>query len=91
MASREIQPFPPHHPLHDDVPKMEGKTIKRVEYGNLPNRQEVHQSEIIVIHFTNGESVELTIGTNLAEFRDRMGIKCRDVKADFILDWESRI
>ena len=74
------------HPLQEAL-KMEGKTITKVEIGNDPERQTVHQSEFITIHFDGGSSLKITVGTNLRNLQDRLGVKEKEVLTDFILEW----
>ena len=86
MRLRTIEPVWKDHPLYEAL-EMEGKSVEKVEFGFLPEKSNAHQSEIIRIRFTNGEILELTIGTNLDEFRDRINIA--KVKTDFILSWKN--
>ena len=77
------------HPLREAL-KMEGKRITKVEIGHEPERQTVHQSEFITIHFDGGSSLKMTVGTNLRNLQDRLGVKEKEVLTDFILEWSER-
>lgn len=84
MGLREIKPVRAGHPLEEAL-KMEGKTVESVVVGDGPRRKQVHQTEIIRIKFTDGEILELTVGTNLREFEDRIDIT--QVIGDFDMVW----
>jgi hypothetical protein len=63
-----------------------GKTVASCEYGfDKPFHSDAHEGEIIVLHFTDGSSLSIQIGSNamnLAEKHKRL--KARDVHADLI-------
>ena len=67
---------PNDHPLRA-IEGLSGKTVTKVEVGFCEERHDVHQSEYIIIHCSDGDKVKLTIGTNLREFGidGRLGIK----------------
>jgi hypothetical protein len=42
-----------------------GKTIERVEWGEENNPPSIHQAESIILHFTDGTSMGIVIGSNV--------------------------
>ena len=87
MIDFEIESVPLDSPLREAL-KMEGKTIEKVLVGQMSEREKVHQSETIIIYFTDGEILQLTIGTNLQQFNSKLGIKQKQVLADFNVIWK---
>jgi len=65
-----------------------GKTIDRVEYGLRPEKEQCHQSEVIVIHFTDGSILGIETGSNSGNLAtERNGLRPNDFHADFMLHW----
>lgn len=71
------------HPSIVGANDMVGKTIKDVQIGMTPHEHNTcHQSEMLVIEFTDGTKLAIDTGSNIAN-------KCGDVKAkpsDFRVD-----
>ncbi|MDE0010383.1 MAG: hypothetical protein OXU36_04525 [Candidatus Poribacteria bacterium] len=67
--------------------KLEGKTIAEVKYGHREHTTDVHESEVLILEFTDGTKLGLTIGSNARELKGRQ-IKPEDFLADFIFDWD---
>lgn len=65
--------------------KMEGKTIKMVEYGYGEYVKDRHQTEILILEFTDGTKVGILIGSNAMEFSRDIDIE--RLKTDFIIRW----
>ena len=63
-----------------------GKTIASFEYGfDKPYHAEAHQGEIIALHFTDGSSLSIQIGSNAMNLATKhKRLKPRDVHADLI-------
>ena len=66
--------------------KMEGKTIKRVEYGHREHQRGVHESEVLILEFTDGTKLGIETGSNAMELRGR-NLKEEDFKVDFMFGW----
>jgi hypothetical protein len=43
---------------------MQGKAVERVEFGHREQIEGVHQSEAIILHFTDGSIMSLDTGSN---------------------------
>ena len=63
-----------------------GKTIASFEYGfDKPFHSEAHEGEIIILHFTDGSSLTIQIGSNAANLAAKhKALKPRDVHTDLI-------
>ena len=47
---------------------MAGKTVEKVDVGFRQDIQDVHESELIVVHFTDGSIMSIDTVTNAAHF-----------------------
>ena len=70
----------------EDAKMMEGKTIKKIEYGHREHVKNVHESEVLILEFTDQTKLGITIGSNALELKGRK-VKPEDFKADFMLIW----
>jgi hypothetical protein len=63
-----------------------GKTISNFAYGfDKPYHPETHQGEIIILHFTDGSSLSIQIGSNAMKLASKhKGLKPRDIHADLL-------
>ena len=66
--------------------KMEGKTIKKIEYGFGEDVEDAHQTEILILEFTDGTKVGMSIGSNAMDFREL--VNPAQLKVDFMFDWD---
>lgn len=48
-----------------DLRRAIGKTIERVEWGEEDNPPDIHQAESIILHFSDGTSMGIIIGSNV--------------------------
>ena len=64
-----IGPPRPEYKLQE-MKKVEGKTIERVEFGEEEPNPEVHQSEAIVLHFSDGTAMAIRVGSNAVNLKD---------------------
>ncbi len=65
-----------------------GKIIQSVEFGEVENHPDVHQSEGIVIHFTDGTSMAIVVGSNAMNLaQDFKGFDPQDVHTDLMVFW----
>lgn len=68
--------------------RMAGKTVQRVEFGSRKRIEGVHESEALIIYFTDGSIMSLETGSNVANLRsDENGLRPEDVHVDFIVRW----
>ena len=66
--------------------KMEGKTIKKIEYGYEEHVKGAHETEVLILEFTDGTKVGISIGSNAMEFKGL--VNPEKLKVDFIFDWD---
>ena len=67
--------------------KMEGKTVEKVWFGMREEIEDVHQSEVLYIKFTNGEILAIETGSNALDFLHRNGINPNELSVDLMLTW----
>ena len=66
--------------------KMEGKTRKKIEYGCGEYIRGAHETEVLILKFTDGTKVGISIGSNAMEFK-RL-VNPEKLKVDFMFDWD---
>lgn len=70
------------------IPAITGKTVERVEFGSCPSREGVHQTEAIILHFTDGSILGIDTGSNAANVAwEHEGLQAEDFHVDFMLCW----
>jgi hypothetical protein len=70
------------------IRQAEGKTIDRVEYGFEKQLDGVHETEAIILHFTDGSVLGITTGSNVEELMAECDeLSPKDLSVDFILRW----
>jgi len=75
-----------------EIRKSEGKTIKSVEFGRVESDPDLHNSEEIVFHFTDGSSMAILVGSNAQDLSDEfIGMKPNDFNVDLIIFWAPSI
>lgn len=68
--------------------QMKGKTIDSVEFGFRESHPDVHESEAIIIHFTDGTIMGIRAGSNVTNLiSSKNELKPNDFHVDFIIDW----
>ena len=72
--------------LREDIGRMAGKTIKTVHLGIPESKITPHGTEVLLIEFTDGETLCIYTGSNVIEF-DTFN-KPEDFKADFMFMWD---
>ena len=75
------------------APKMEGKTVKTVKFGVREHDKKLHQSDVLLLEFTDGSILSIQTGSNaqniahdvnrLKKFR----MEPDDFHTDFVLIW----
>jgi len=67
---------------------MKGKTVDRVEYGFREDIAGVHQSELLILHFTDGSVASIDTGSNARNMADRPGaFEPDEFHVDFHIHW----
>ena len=74
-----------NYPITEAV-RMESRTITKVEFGFLEDIEGVHQSEALVVHFSDGSSMGIETGSNARNLGDRPS-KPEDFHVDFRMHW----
>ncbi len=81
------RPPAPHYSI-TRLPMIQGKTVARVEFGFREPIEGVHQSEAIILHFTDGSSLGIDTGSNAANIAWKYeGLQAEDFHVDFMLKW----
>jgi len=84
----EIAPPPQAHYSICQLPRIVGKTVARVEYGFQKRRPRIHQSEAMILHFTDGSTLGIHTGSNAGNLaHDHEGLAPDEFHVDFILQW----
>ena len=78
--------------LAEHAPKMEGKTVKNVTFGIREHHKELHQSDVLLLEFTDGSILSIQTGSNaknvVQDIRSGKRIEIDDFHTDFVLIWE---
>ncbi len=65
-----------------------GKTVDKVEYGFREDIPGVHQSELLILHFTDGSIASIHTGSNARNLADRhSGLEPDDFHVSFHVHW----
>ncbi len=65
-----------------------GKTVEQVELGFREDRKGVHESEALIVHFTDGSIMSLEAGSNAGDLvSDENGLHPEDFHVRFIVHW----
>ncbi len=68
--------------------RMKGKTVEKVWFGEREDIKGVHQSEILCVKFTDGETLAIQTGSNASDPKfSRADIKPDEFSVDFALTW----
>lgn len=79
---------PEAHYSITQLPAIIGKTVARVEYGFCKQIDGVHQSEGMILHFTDGSILGIDTGSNACNVADKHeGLQPDDFHVDFMLKW----
>ena len=79
------QPHEPHYSINGAT-QMVGKTVEKVEIGSRQETEEVHRSEVIIVHFTDGSIMSIDTGSNAGNFSCEKH-RPEDFHVDFIIQW----
>jgi len=83
---------PQSHYSINKAKQMVGKKIKNVEFGHREPLQNVHESEALIITFTDGSILGIDTGSNAVNIEHdvaffRKKVKAEDFHTDFMLHW----
>lgn len=67
--------------------KMIGKTIEKVEFGEVAPSKNTHEAEAMNVYFTDGTVMIVRIGSNAGHFMNK-GIAPNEFHTDIMLFWE---
>jgi len=68
--------------------RMKGKTVEKVEFGFRKEIEDVHESEALIIYFTDGSIMSLEAGSNVGNLvSDENGLRPEDFHVDFVVHW----
>lgn len=71
-----------------EVQRAVGKTIERVDFGEEAPHPDVHMSEAIVLHFTDGSAMILQVGSNAWNVSlDHEGLRPSEFSTDLMAFW----
>lgn len=71
-----------------ELAKAVGKEISRVEFGEQDTHAQAHAAEAIILHFTDGSSLSILVGSNALNIATRYpGIKPKDFRTDLMVFW----
>ncbi len=66
--------------------QVEGKTIEKVEFGAEQSHPDKHESEAIVLHFTDGSAIAIQVGSNVWNLAsDREDLSPSDFSTDLMV------
>jgi hypothetical protein len=94
--AKKMLPKITHRPeLKDSFPisiiesvHMKGKTIERVEFGLREKYENVHESQVLIIYFTDGSIICIDTGSNIANLvGDDDNLKPEDLHIDLDIHW----
>jgi hypothetical protein len=84
----KLDPDRPPQPNYSIVQanSIVGKTVERVEYGFRAPISGVHDSEVLILHFTDGSILGIDTGSNAKNLADdQAGLKAEDFHSSFML------
>jgi hypothetical protein len=68
------------------LPQVVGKTIARVDFGFRKSRHKIHESEAMILHFTDGSVLGIATGSNASNIAaEHEGLRAEDLHVDFML------
>ena len=67
--------------------RMVDKTVEKVSYGMREEIEGVQQSQVLYVHFTNGEILAMDTGSNIADMVDETDMKPDELHVEFGLKW----
>ncbi len=90
-APKLVGPPDPQHKM-DTIQYAVGKTIAEVEFGRVERRENVHNTEAIVLHFTDGAALSIEVGSNAWNLSgEDSGLSTSDFNTDLMVFWRERV
>jgi hypothetical protein len=80
-----VRPSEPNYSINEAA-LMAGRTISKIEFGFRHDIKGVHQSELLLIYFTDGAVMGIDTGSNAANLRDKPS-QPEDFHVDFRMHW----
>lgn len=82
-----VRPAESHYAI-SYLPVIVGKTIERVEFGFRRDAEGAHQSEAIILYFTDGSIMGMETGSNIGNIvSEHEGLKPEYLHIDFFLQY----
>jgi len=76
----------------EELKMVEGKTIRAIEYGVEESHLELHEREGIIIHFTDGSSLGISVGSNAQNIASQYPeFSPSDMHTDLMVFWAPSI
>ena len=76
----------------EEIKKAVGKTIKSIEFGATEKIPNVHQNEAMIIHFEDGSSLGVDVGSNIGNLcADHENLNPNDLILDLIVQWADSV
>jgi len=77
---------------NDDIKKAVGKKIKSIEFGEVKECEDVHESEAIIFHFDDDTSMAVIVGSNAqnVQFQNE-NITPNEFHTDLMIFWANAI
>jgi hypothetical protein len=71
-----------------EASRMEGRTVERVEFGNRQKIKGAHDSEALLIYFTDGTVMGIETGSNATNVEGKDGdVRAEDFRVNFHITW----
>ena len=70
-----------------EATRMVGKTVETVEFGKREDIEDVHQSEVLCVKFTDGAMLAMDTGSNALNLEHNATTKPNELHVDFMLRW----
>ena len=70
-----------------EATRMVGKTVEKVEFGMREAIEDVHQSEVLCVKFTDGAMLAIDTGSNGLNLEHNAATKPNEFHVDFMLRW----
>ena len=67
--------------------RMVGKTIEKVSFGMRKKIEDVQQTEVLYVHFTDGEILAVNTVSNIMEMLEETAMKPDELHVEFLLKW----
>lgn len=76
---------------YSELLRCVGKTVKSIEFGEEQEHEKLHKREAIVLHFTDGSSMSISIGSNAMNLYLEHKIRPTEFHTDLMVFWADPI